>query len=104
MITMRRFVIVALATVVSAYPLLVGWYSLPLAHDAAPYLAAMGVYAVATIVSLWPVAKLRMPAWMAIGNLAVCVSMPPLVSPQLDVYGSEGSDYRESGWRSRCFG
>lgn len=102
MISIRRVLIVVLAAVVSAYHLLLGWYSLPLAQNVSPYILAMALYAFATTLSLWPVPKLRMPTWMAVLNVAVCVAVPLLVAPQLNVHGTIGSDY--STWYPAAIG
>lgn len=102
MITMPRYIIVTLAAVFSGYHLLLALYSLIIAKDIAPYIVAMALYAVATVVSLWPDSRFRMPLGMAFGNLAVCVAIPLLVAPQLDVHGSVGSDY--STWYPAAIG
>ena len=102
MISIPRYVIVALAAVFSGYHVLLAVYSMPAANNKIPYLAAMVLYALATVVSLWPAKKLRMPLWMAIMNVAVCVAMPLLVAPQLDVHGTVGSDY--STWYPAAIG
>lgn len=102
MITIPRWVIVVLAAVFSGYHVLLALYSLPAASDTIPYLAAMILYALATTMSLLPAKTLRMPLWMALINVAVCVAMPLLVAPQLDVHGSVGSDY--STWYPAAVG
>lgn len=102
MITIPRYVIVALAAVFSGYHVLLALYSLQAASDIVPYLAAIILYALVTVMSLWPAKRLRMPLWMALINVAVCVAMPLLVAPQLDVHGSVGSDY--STWYPAAVG
>ena len=102
MITIPRFVIVALAAVFSGYHVLLALVSLHAASDMYPYIAAMVLYSVATVMSLWPAKQLRMPLWMALFNVGACVAMPLLVAPQLDVHGSVGSDY--STWYPAAIG
>lgn len=102
MIPVPRYIIVGLAAVFSGYHLLLALYSLSAANDVVPYIAAMVLYAGATTVSLWPAKSLRMPLWMAIMNAAVCVALPLLVAPQLDLDGSVGSDY--STWYPAAIG
>lgn len=102
MITVRRFIIVMLAAVFSGYHVLLAMYSLPAVNDPVPYIAAMVLYAAATVMSLWRSKTLHMPVWMGIVNVAVCVALPLLVAPQLDVNGSVGSDY--STWYPAAIG
>lgn len=102
MITIPRYAIVALAAIFSGYHLLLAVYSLPAVKNMAPDFAAMALYAVATTVSLWPSKSLRMPLWMGIMNTAVCIALPLLVAPQLDLHGTVGSDY--STWYPAAVG
>ena len=102
MITVRRYIIVMLAAVFSGYHVLLALYSLPAVRDAGPYFAAMALYTIATAISLWTSRRLQMPVWMAVMNVAVCIAMPLLVAPQLDVHGSVGSDY--STWYPAAIG
>ncbi|MBX3104079.1 MAG: hypothetical protein KF867_03800 [Cryobacterium sp.] len=102
MISLKRYIIVSLAAVFSAYQLLLAAFSINVPVDPVPYVIAMVLYALATIVSLWPSKKVKMPIWMASVNLGVSIVIPPLVSAQLDVNGSVGSDY--STWYSAAIG
>lgn len=102
MITIPRYVIVALAAVFSGYHLLLALYSLAAAKTMAPYILAMILYGIATVISLWPSKTLRMPLWMAAFNVAVCVAVPLLVASQLNLHGSVGSDY--STWYPAAVG
>ena len=79
-----RALILAVATLFSLYHVLLGLYSLDLALDAAPVIFAMGLYLVATAISLWPTSPTRMPLGLALFNLAVCAVIPLLVGSQLD--------------------
>ncbi|MEO7349575.1 MAG: hypothetical protein ABIW32_06940 [Terrimesophilobacter sp.] len=102
MISIPRYIIVALAAVFSGYHVLLAVYSMQAASDRFPYLVAMVLYALATVVSLWPAKTLRMPIWMGIMNVVVCAAMPLLVAPQLDLHGTVGSDY--STWYPAAVG
>ncbi len=102
MITMPRYVIVALAAVFSGYHVLLALYSLGAVRDIVPYFVSIVLYAAATAMSLWPGQRFRMPAWMAFVNVAVCIAIPLLVTPQLDVHGSVGSNY--STWYPAAIG
>ncbi len=102
MITIPRYIIVALAAVFSGYHLLLAAYSIDVPRDKVPYVIAMVLYAVATAVSLWPAKAMRMPWWMAAFNVVVSIALPILVTGQLDVNGSVGSDY--STWYPAAIG
>ncbi|HEY9498952.1 MAG TPA: hypothetical protein VIQ78_08015 [Terrimesophilobacter sp.] len=102
MISIRRYIIIALAAVFSGYILLLAAYSLDVPKEKAPYVLAMVLYAVATVLSLWPTKQPRMPIWLAVFNVAVCVALPLLVTGQLDINGTVGSDY--STWYPAAIG
>lgn len=102
MISIPRYVIVALAAVFSGYHVLLALVSIGAAKDIVPYVAAMILYSVATVLSLALVKTLRMPLWMALLNTAVCIALPLLVTAQLDPHGSVGSDY--STWYPAAIG
>lgn len=102
MISIPRYVIVALAVVFSAYHVILALYSMTAVDNEIPYCVAIILYTLATAVSLWPAKKLRMPLWMAFMNVAVCFALPLLVAPELDVHGTVGSDY--STWYPAAVG
>lgn len=79
-----RGLILAIAALFSLYHVLLGVYALSLPTDPAPIIAAMTLYLLATLISLWPTSPTRMPLSLALFNLAVCASVPILVSTQLD--------------------
>jgi hypothetical protein len=102
-ISIPRYIIVALAAVFSGYHLLLAVYSIDIPRDKGPFIAAMVLYAIATTMSLWPSkGGIRMPWWMAAFNVAVSVALPLLVTGELDVHGSVGSDY--STWYPAAIG
>jgi hypothetical protein len=82
-ITVPRYVIVALAAVFSVYHLLLGTLSITDGQSPTRYLIAMVLYAVATVLSLMPSNRRRMPIWLALFNLGVAVAAPILVTSQL---------------------
>ncbi|TFD74046.1 hypothetical protein E3T54_14665 [Cryobacterium sp. Sr8] len=84
MITVPRGLVVGLAALFSAYHVVLGIYSLGVADHPAPAIVAIGLYVVATTLSLWPSGPVRMPLWLALFNVAVCASLPLLVGSQLD--------------------
>ncbi len=81
-----RYLIVGMAGLFSAYHLVLATYSLTqhIAFSDAPIFLAMGVYFVASVVSLVPFGPTRMPIWMASVNLAAVIALPILVTAQLD--------------------
>jgi hypothetical protein len=101
-ISIPRYIIVALAAVFSGYHLLLAWYSIDVPVDRGPYIAAMIIYAIATTISLWPSKRAAMPMWMAALNVAVCIALPLLVTGQLDVHNTVGKDY--STWYPAAVG
>ncbi|TFD54179.1 hypothetical protein E3T55_04115 [Cryobacterium frigoriphilum] len=84
MIRHSRALILAVASLFSLYHVLLGVYALDMPTDAAPVLAAMALYLVATFISLWPTSPTRMPLGLALFNLAACAVVPLLVATQLD--------------------
>jgi hypothetical protein len=83
-ITLPRFLFLGLGALFSAYHLFLGLSSLSIPANPAPDIAAMIIYAVATVISLWPTSPTKMPLWLAAFDLAVCVAIPILVTSQLD--------------------
>lgn len=84
MITIPRFLILSLAAAFSGYHIVLGLYALDVPASRWSSFAAMALYAVATIASLWPTSPTLMPPWLAGFNLATAVALPLLVTSQLD--------------------
>jgi hypothetical protein len=84
-ISVPRYLIVGLAAVFSAYHLVLAAVSLGVPAHVGPYVAAMVLYAAATVASLWPSQRARMPIWIASFDVAVAISVPLLVTSQLTV-------------------
>jgi hypothetical protein len=79
-IRVPRYLIVALAAVFSAYHILLATVSIAVPVDKGPYIAAMVLYGLATIASLWPSKRPRMPVWLAAFNVAIALVVPILVT------------------------
>ena len=84
MITLNRVLFLSLGSLFSAYHLFLGLSSLSTPRTPGPAVVAMVLYAVATVLSLWPTSPTKMPLWLAAFDLAVCVVIPILVTSQLD--------------------
>ena len=67
MIGVPRYLIVALAALFSTYHVVLALYSLTrgFASDPAPVFVAMGLYALATVVTLAPGRSAAVPLWAA---------------------------------------
>lgn len=81
-----RYLIVGMAALFSGYHIVLAAYSLTQGYveSVLPVLIAMGLYAIVTVVTLLPFGPTRMPIWMAAFSVAVAVSLPLLVSRELD--------------------
>jgi hypothetical protein len=99
-ITVPRFVIVALAAVFSVYHLVLAVVSINDGRSPGQYLLAMLLYAGATVLSLMPSDRPRMALWPALFNLAVAIAVPLLVTSQLMV---DGADYVPGSDRSTWY-
>jgi len=82
-ISVPRYLIVGLAAVFSAYHLVLAAVSLDVPRNPVPYVVAMALYAIATVISLLPSKLPRMPIWMAAFNAAVALAIPLLVTSQV---------------------
>lgn len=90
MITVPRWLLLVLAALFSGYHVVLGITSLDTPASPWPTVAALALYAIATVLSLWPARRARMPDWLAALNLAVAVVLPLLVSSQLDPADENG--------------
>ncbi|MFF2273394.1 hypothetical protein ACFVTX_14020 [Agromyces sp. NPDC058136] len=84
MITIPRWLLLVLGALFSAYHVVLGVYSLDVPDSPWPTVAALALYSAATIASLWPARRVRMPDWLAAFDLAVSLVLPLLVTSQLD--------------------
>ncbi|MFU8945597.1 hypothetical protein ACLRGF_02590 [Mycetocola zhadangensis] len=90
MISLNRWAMLALAAAFSLYHVVRGIMTLGQADSPWPSLAAMGLYLLATVLSLWPTSPTAMPGWLAALNLATAVSVPLLVTSELDPLVNNG--------------
>lgn len=90
MITVPRWLLLVLATLFSTYHIVLGVYSLDVPRSPWPTVVGLALYTVATVASLWPVTRLRMPDWLAAFDLAVSIVLPLLVTSQLDADAENG--------------
>jgi hypothetical protein len=90
MITVPRWLMLVLAVMFSAYHVVLGISSLEIPDDPWPAVVALVLYAVATVLSLWPVERMRMPDWLAAFDLGVSIAIPLLVTSQLDAGADNG--------------
>jgi hypothetical protein len=88
-----RYLIVGMAALFSAYHLVLATYTIDVPRNPVPVFVAMGLYAIATIVSLLPFGPTRMPVWMAAFNFAIVVAITLLVSNELDFGRPGGTGY-----------
>jgi hypothetical protein len=89
-ITVPRYLIVGLAAIFSAYHLMLAVVSIGVPRSVGPYAAAMVLYLIATVASLWPSKAPRMQLWMASFNVAVSIAIPLLVTSQVDASKDNG--------------
>lgn len=78
-----RALIIGLAAIFSAYHLALAAVSLDVPREKGPYIAAMVLYAVATILSLWLTKTPRMPVWLGALNAVLALVIPVLVTSQV---------------------
>jgi len=90
MIALNRVLFLSLGALFSAYHLFLALSSLSTPRMAGPAIVAMVLYAVATVITLWPTSPTKMPLWLAAFDLAVCVVIPILVTSQLDASKDNG--------------
>ncbi|MDO9395880.1 MAG: hypothetical protein Q7T71_04995 [Herbiconiux sp.] len=83
-IALPRILLVGLAAVFSAFHVVLGVSTLDVPQNPVPSIVAMALYAVATALSLALSPRVRMPAAVAAGNLAVAAVGLLLVLSQLD--------------------
>ena len=100
MISIPRSLVITLAALFSTYHLLLALTAVAVPSNLEPYLAAMAIYASATILSLWPTKAPRMPTWMAVFNVAASISMSLLVTSQLP----EGAKGTYAAWHTAAIG
>jgi hypothetical protein len=88
-----RYLIVGMAALFSAYHLVLAAYTINVPNHPQPVFVAMGLYAIATIISLLPWGPVRMPIWMAAFNFAIVIAITLLVASELDYSRPGGTGY-----------
>jgi hypothetical protein len=90
-----RVLILSMASLFSAYHLVLAAYSLLADYAASngPIIIAMALYAAATVISLGPTRTKRMPQWIAAITVVVAIALPVLVTAQLDPDRDGGNGY-----------
>ncbi|WP_395638399.1 hypothetical protein [Pseudolysinimonas sp.] len=94
-VTVPRPLIVLVAALFSGYIIVLGIYSLPFgfASSSETVVAALAIYALATVAILIPDKRPRMPIWLAAFAVAIAVVMPMLVTLVLDPNREGGNGY-----------
>jgi len=88
-----RYLIVGMAAVFSAYHLVLATYTIDIPRHPVPVYVAMGLYALASVISLLPFGPVRMPIWMAAFNFGVVIVITLLVAAELDFARPGGTGY-----------
>ncbi|MCU1425345.1 MAG: hypothetical protein JWM51_1636 [Microbacteriaceae bacterium] len=88
-----RVVIVCIAVLFSLYHVILGLLTLEVPANPIPVVAAMVLYLTATVVSLVGSGNRRMPLWMGAFNVAVCIALPLMITPELDPTRIGGNGY-----------
>jgi len=89
-IAVPRWLLLVLGALFSAYHVILGIYTLDVPRSPWPTVVALVLYSIATVASLWPVRRVRMPDWLAAFDLAVSIVLPLLVTSQLDPDADNG--------------
>lgn len=100
-VSVPRVLIISLAAVFSAYHLILATVSIGVPRSKGPYIVAMALYALATVLSLLFSRTLRLPNWIAAFNVAVAVVVPVLVTSQFDP-GAASKTY--AAWHTAAIG
>jgi hypothetical protein len=90
MISLRRGVMLGLAVLFSLYHTVLAMFSLDIPARREPVIAAVVLYAAATIACLWPTKRAALPHGLAAFGLGSCLAIQILVSSQLDPAANNG--------------
>jgi len=88
-----HLLVVSMASLFSAYHIVLGAYAFGIPRSSAPVVIAMVLYAIATAASLIRWGPERMPLWLAAFNVAVAISLPLLINGELDPDRVGGNGY-----------
>lgn len=100
-VSVPRALIISLAAIFSAYHLVLAFVSIHVPHLKAPYIAAMMLYALATVFSLLLSRAQKMPTWIAAFNMIVALVVPLLVTSQFDQAEARGT---YAAWHTAAIG
>ncbi|WP_104082423.1 hypothetical protein [Cryobacterium sp. Y11] len=87
-VVVSRTLSLVVAAFFSGYHVILGLYSIREPASSVPILVAMGLFVVATVVSIWRSSPLRMSLPLALFNVAVCTALPLIVCSQLDGFSA----------------
>ncbi len=100
-VSVPRALIVGLAAIFSAYHLVLAVVSIEVPRVKEPYIAAMVLYGIATVLSLLVSRTQRLPTWVAAFNVAVALVVPLLVTSQFDPAQATGT---YAAWHTAAIG
>jgi len=100
-VSVPRVLIITLAAIFSAYHLVLAVVSIDVPRVKGPYIAAMVLYGLATVLSLLLARTQQMPTWIAAFNVAVAVVVPVLVTSQFDQAAATGT---YAAWHTAAIG
>ncbi|MCU1419794.1 MAG: hypothetical protein JWR57_963 [Mycetocola sp.] len=102
LIKVPGYLIVGLAAFFSVYHLVLATVSMDSGFAPVRYVAAMVLYTIATVASLWPSSEPRMSLLVALYNTAVAIAIPIMVTSQLPAEYVVGAGY--STWYVAAIG
>jgi hypothetical protein len=88
-----RWAIVGVATLFSAYVVVLGVYALDRVTSPYPVIVAMVLFAAVVVVTLLPLGRNRMPIWLAAFALSSLIAITLLVSSEIDLTDPQGTGY-----------
>lgn len=94
-VSVPRPLIMLVAALFSSYLIVLGVYSFQFGYASSnePVMAAMAIYAIATIAVLFPDKRPRMPIWLAAFAVAIAAVLPIIISLVLDPRRDGGNGY-----------
>ncbi|MES2092820.1 MAG: hypothetical protein V4531_03275 [Actinomycetota bacterium] len=100
-VSVPRALIVGLAAIFSTYHLVLAVVSIDVPRLKVPYIVAMVLYGIATVLSLLISRSQRLPTWIAAFNVAVALVVPLLVTSQFDPAQATGT---YAAWHTAAIG
>ncbi|WP_233255544.1 hypothetical protein [Naasia lichenicola] len=90
MVHIPKHFVLLLGAIFSAYHVVLAWSGTSMVEKMAPLIVAIAIYALATVISLWPKSPNAMPMWMAALNVGVSLTLCFLVTSGLDPAAQNG--------------